>query len=59
MPLQLYGRHSLESYGIASMNLKVILAKTLIGKIGLQEMEDYCVQDVLLTTRYGNTSNPT
>jgi len=54
MPLQLYGRHSLESYGYRLGEYKGNFAKTTDWKIWSQEMEDYCVQDVNVTTKLWN-----
>ena len=51
MPLQLYGRHSLESYGYRLGEYKGNFAKTTDWKEWSQEMEDYCVQDVNVTTK--------
>ena len=54
MPLQLYGRHSLESYGYRLGEYKGNFAKTTDWKEYSQEMEDYCVQDVKVTTKLWN-----
>ena len=51
MPLQLYGRHSLESYGYRLNEYKGNFAKTTDWKNWSREMEDYCVQDVKVTTK--------
>ena len=51
MPLQLYGRHSLESYGYRLGEYKGNFAKTTDWKEWSQEMQDYCVQDVNVTTK--------
>ena len=51
MPLQLYGRHSLESYGYRLSEYKGNFGKTSDWKEWSQEMEDYCVQDVKVTTK--------
>jgi hypothetical protein len=51
MPLQLYGRHSLESYGYRLGEYKGNFAKTTDWKKWSQEMEDYCVQDVNVTKK--------
>ena len=51
MPLQLYGRHSLESYGHRLNEHKGTFSTDTDWKEWSQEMEDYCVQDVILTTR--------
>ena len=49
MPLQLYGRHSLEAYGYRLGEYKGNFAKTTDWKEWSQEMQDYCVQDVVVT----------
>ena len=49
MPLQLYGRHSLESYGYRLGEYKGDFGKTSDWKAWSQEMEDYCTQDVKVT----------
>tara|TARA_Y100000401_G_scaffold94074_1_gene80503 strand:+ start:274 stop:846 length:573 start_codon:yes stop_codon:yes gene_type:complete len=54
MPLQLYGRHSLESYGYRLNEYKGNFAKTTDWSEWSQEMEDYCVQDVNVTTKLWN-----
>ena len=51
MPLQLYGRHSLESYGYRLGEFKGSFCKDTDWKEWSQPMEDYCIQDVLLTTK--------
>jgi len=51
MPLQLYGRHSLESYGYRLGEYKGEFGKTSDWKEWSQEMQDYCVQDVHVTTK--------
>ena len=51
MPLQLYGRHSLESYGYRLGEYKGEYGKTADWKHWSQEMQDYCVQDVVVTTK--------
>ena len=51
MPLQLYGRHSLESYGYRLGEYKGNFAKTTDWSEWSQEMEDYCKQDVAVTTK--------
>jgi len=51
MPLQLYGRHSLESYGYRLGEYKGEFGKTSDWKEWSQEMQDYCVQDVQVTTK--------
>ena len=51
MPLQLYGRHSLESYGYRLGEYKGSFSKTTDWKDWSQEMQDYCIQDVIVTTK--------
>ena len=51
MPLQLYGRHSLEAYGYRLGEYKGNFGKTTDWKEWSQEMQDYCVQDVVVTTK--------
>ena len=51
MPLQLYGRHSLEAYGYRLGEYKGEFGKTSDWQSWSQEMQDYCVQDVQVTTK--------
>ena len=51
MPLQLYGRHSLESYGYRLGEYKGEFGKTSDWSEWSQEMEDYCAQDVEVTKK--------
>jgi len=51
MPLQLYGRHSLESYGHRLGEYKGQFGKTTDWSEWSQEMQDYCLQDVNVTTK--------
>ena len=51
MPLQLYGRHSLEAYGYRLGEYKGNFGKTTNWKEWSQEMQDYCIQDVVVTTK--------
>jgi hypothetical protein len=51
MPLQLYGRHSLEAYGYRLNEYKGNFGKTTDWSDWSQEMQDYCVQDVAVTTK--------
>jgi hypothetical protein len=51
MPLKLYGRHSLESYGYRLGEFKGSFGSTTDWKEWSQEMEDYMVQDVNVTTK--------
>jgi len=54
MPLQLYGRHSLESYGYRLGEYKGNFSQSTDWQEWSQEMEDYCVQDVKVTTKLWN-----
>ena len=58
MPLQLYGRHSLEAYGYRLNEYKGNFSKTTDWKEWSQEMEDYCVQDVVVTTKLCDHFHP-
>ena len=51
MPLQLYGRHSLESYGYRLNEYKGSFGQTTDWSEWSQEMQDYCEQDVVVTTK--------
>lgn len=51
MPLQLYGRHSLEAYGHRLGEYKGDYSKTADWKEWSQDMQDYCLQDVVVTTK--------
>ena len=51
MPLQLYGRHSLEAYGHRLCEYKGSFGKTTDWKEWSQEMQDYMIQDVVVTTK--------
>ena len=51
MPLQLYGRHSLEAYGYRLGEYKGDFGKTSDWQEWSQEMQDYMVQDVRVTTK--------
>ena len=58
MPLQLYGRHSLESYGYRLGEYKGNFAKTTDWKEWSQEMQDYCIQDVVVTNKLWKHFHP-
>ena len=58
MPLKLYGRHSLESYGYRLGEYKGEYGKTTDWKEWSQEMQDYCRQDVKVTTKLCNHFRP-
>ena len=51
MPLQLYGRHSLEAYGYRLKCYKGSFGKTTDWSDWSQEMQDYMVQDVQVTVK--------
>lgn len=51
MPLQLRGRHSLESYGYRLGEYKGSFGKTTDWKEWSQDMQDYMVQDVNVTKK--------
>ena len=54
MPLQLYGRHSLEAYGHRLGEYKGQFGKTTDWSEWSQEMQDYCLQDVNVTHKLWN-----
>ena len=54
MPLQLYGKHSLESYGYRLGEYKGSFAKNTDWQEWSQEMQDYCIQDVVVTNKLCN-----
>jgi hypothetical protein len=58
MPLQLYGRHSLEAYGYRLNEFKGSFSKTTDWQNWSQEMEDYCIQDVHVTTKLWDHFQP-
>lgn len=51
MPVQLYGRHSLESYGYRLGEFKGNFSKTTDWKNWSEEMQEYCIQDVVVTKK--------
>lgn len=51
MPLKLYGKHSLESYGHRLSCHKGDFGKESDWSNWSKEMQDYCEQDVVLTTK--------
>lgn len=51
MPVNLYGRHSLESWGYRLKFRKGEFGKSADWQIYSREMEDYCEQDVRVTTK--------
>jgi hypothetical protein len=58
MPPQLYGRHSLESYGYRLGEHKGEFGKDSDWKEWSQEMQDYCLQDVHVTAKLWNHFQP-
>ena len=58
MPLQLRGRHSLESYGYRVGEYKGEFGKTTDWKEWSQEMQDYCIQDVNVTKKLCDHFSP-
>ena len=58
MPLQLYGRHSLEAYGYRLGEYKGEYGKTTDWKEWSQELEDYCIQDVAVTKKLCDHFHP-
>ena len=58
LPLQLFGRHSLESYGYRLGEYKGSFGKTADWKEWSPEMEDYMVQDVNVTRKLWNHFQP-
>ena len=58
MPQQLYGRHSLESYGYRLGEYKGEFGKTTDWQEWSQEMQDYCIQDVNVTTKLCDHFHP-
>jgi hypothetical protein len=58
LPLQLFGRHSLESYGYRLGEYKGSFGKTTDWKEWSQEMEDYMVQDVNVTRKLWSHFQP-
>lgn len=59
MPQQLYGRHSLESYGYRLGEYKGSFGKNTDWQEWSQEMQDYCVQDVNVTRELCDHFNQT
>ena len=51
MPLQLYGRHSLEAYGYRLGEYKGCFGKTTDWKEWSEDMQEYMLQDVKVTTK--------
>ena len=58
MPLQLYGRHSLESYGYRLGEYKGEFGKTSDWSEWSQEMEDFCAQEVVVTKKLCDHFHP-
>jgi hypothetical protein len=51
MPLKLYGRHNLESYGHRLNEHKGDFGKDTDWSDWSEDMQNYCIQDVKLTTK--------
>jgi DNA polymerase III epsilon subunit-like protein len=51
IPTKLYGRHSLEAYGYRLGERKGDYGKEADWKEWSQEMQDYCIQDVVVTNK--------
>ncbi len=58
MPLQLFGRHSLESYGYRLGEYKSEFGKTSDWKTWSEEMQNYCIQDVNVTRKLCDHFHP-
>ena len=58
MPSKLWGRHSLEAYGYRLGERKGEFSKTTDWSEWSQEMEDYCVQDVVVTKKLCDHFHP-
>ena len=58
MPLKLYGSHGLEAYGYRLKEHKGIFAKETDWSGWSQDMQDYCVQDVKVTTKLCDHFHP-
>lgn len=58
MDLKLYGRHSLEAYGHRLNEYKGSFGKTTDWKEWSEEMQNYCIQDVTVTTKLWNHFQP-
>jgi hypothetical protein len=58
MPLKLYGSHSLESYGYRLSEYKGEYGKTSDWQSWSEEMENYCIQDVKVTTKLWHHFTP-
>lgn len=58
MPLQKYGSHSLEAYGHRLGEYKGEFGKTANWKEWSEEMQNYCLQDVLVTTKLWDHFRP-
>lgn len=58
MPMQLYGRHSLEAYGHRLGEYKGEFGKDTDWKEWSPSMQDYCVQDVNVTKKICDHFHP-
>ena len=55
---QMYGRHSLEAWGYRLGEYKGSFSKTTDWKEWSQDMEDYCIQDVVVTKKLCDHFHP-
>ena len=58
IPTKMYGSHSLEAYGHRLGELKGDYGKTTDWSAWSQEMEDYCIQDVVVTKKLCDHFHP-
>tara|TARA_R100000353_G_scaffold23922_1_gene20681 strand:- start:2122 stop:2706 length:585 start_codon:yes stop_codon:yes gene_type:complete len=58
MPSNLKGKHSLEAYGYRLNEHKGNFGKQTDWKVWSQEMQDYCIQDVVVTKKLCNHFHP-
>ena len=58
IPTKLYGSHSLEAYGYRLGEYKGDFSKTTDWQEWSQEMQDYCIQDVVVTQKLCDHFHP-
>jgi len=58
IPTKMYGSHSLEAYGHRLNEYKGDFSKTTDWQSWSQEMEDYCIQDVVVTKKLCDHFHP-
>jgi len=58
IPTKLHGSHSLEAYGHRLGEYKGEFSKTTDWKDWSQEMQDYCIQDVVVTQKLCDHFHP-